>query len=287
MRLLPAAVALLLVAPLSSLEAQRRYGPSPLDTLGKDPDQAVGREILRKVRSMRVTGDYWFRIELRQLPRRGEAYAYAGQMLGTPGGEGPVTRIDLDLGGGADGRCSLRLLLRNGPNPEAWRFDPSKDDAPHRLQGAALFEPLADTEFSAFELLAPFIYWSRYYYEGRGDRRGRPTHHFFMYPPKDDNPLNQRVSGVRLYVDDQFDALIEVEIFGPDETPQKTLSILDFRKEGGQWIVGRIDCLDERTRDKTRLSVLDANMEANHPEGAFEPAALERSLFRRLPDAPD
>jgi hypothetical protein len=55
---------------------------------------------------------------------------------------------------------------------------------------------------------------------------------------------------------------------------EKTISLLDLKKVGEQWILKSIDVRDTRTRDKTRLTVTAAALDLNWPAQTFLAANL-------------
>ena len=271
-----------------SLDAQRRHGPSPLDTLGDAPSQERGFEILQKYRSLGVAGDYRLGFQLRVMPRREATRSLPGVLMGTQGEQGPVTRVDVVLtpsdvtetGELVPARLR-RLLLQNGLFAKAWELEKAGEGEPQPklIPSDQYFEPIANSDFTVFDLLMPFNYWQRFEYEGRTTFRGRPTHVFWLYPPEEDELMRQRVSGVRIFIDEEFFALIQVEIYAPEEEHVKTLSIVDFKKVEGQWILGQVDVRDEQTRDKTRFDVVDAYLDVEVPDWVFAPEGLLRPVY--------
>lgn len=266
-------------------EAQRRHTSGPLDTLGdEDVDQREGWEILKRFQSMGIAGDYRLRFQLQIMPRREKTRRVSGVLLGSQGEGGPVSRVDVVLeeasvGEGQPARVK-RLLLQNGVAAYAMEADSAGEDpVPAVVLTERYFEPLAGSDFAVFDLLMPYIYWQRFRYEGRSTLRGRPTHVFMMYPPEDDESLESQVSAVRLYIDEEVNAMVQAEVFGPDEEIAKTVSIGSFKKIDDQWMVDEIDVRDERARDKTRFKVLDANLGLDIPRSLFEPQSLTENVY--------
>ncbi|MEM9160729.1 MAG: outer membrane lipoprotein-sorting protein, partial [Verrucomicrobiota bacterium] len=99
--------------------------------------------------------------------------------------------------------------------------------------------------------------------------------------PKEDTQLQSMVSGVRIFVDDQFFAVMKAEIYGPDKDHLKTLSILEFKKDGesGEAYPKSVDVRNEVTRDKTRFQVMDAELKIGLPEKVFQVEGLEQSIL--------
>lgn len=269
-------------------QAQRRHTPGPLDTLGdEEVDPRAGWEILRRFQSMGIAGDYRLRFQLQIMPRREKTRRVSGVLLGSQGQGGPVSRVDLALeeaevaaSGAARPARVKRLLLQNGVAAYAMEADSAADDpTPAIVPSERYFEPLAGSDFTVFDLLMPYIYWQRFRYEGRSTLRGRPTHVFMMYPPEEDGSLKSHVSAVRLYIDEEVNAMVQVELYGPDEAIAKTVSIGSFKKVDDQWLVDEIDVRDESKRDKTRFKVLDANLGLDLPRSLFEPQSLTENVY--------
>ncbi len=265
---------------------QKRFGPNPLDTLGKDPSQSLGWEILQHSRSlMDLMGDYSYRFQLKIMPRREPTQYLSGVMVGSSNERGPVERIDVVLEEAkltGDGNVTapkiLRLLLQNGPSPFAMKALSHQEGPPELIDSKSIFDPVASSTFSTFDLLRPFLYWQRFYYEGRTTLRRRVTHSFWMYPPEHDVTLSESVSGVRLFVDDQFKVIFKGQIYGPEKELIKTISITGLKKVDEEWILNSIEIRDEETKDKTRFRVLDASVGVGVAKEFFEPVALTQNI---------
>ena len=275
---------LLLDAPF--LEAQRRVTRnSPLDTVGEAPSQKLGWEILEQFRSMGWDGGYQWRIQLKIMPRREKSRYINGIMYGDRNAEGPISRIDIvenpadvDASGNHVEGSVLRLLLQSGANAYAIQMSSSESGPPTVVESDGILEGIADSEFSLFDLMAPYVYWPRFEYEGRKTFRGGPTHLFWMYPPEEDVFLNDRIGGVRLYISDQFNVLTQTEIFDGQGEKLKTIYISGVKKVDGQAIFSGMDVRNELTRDKTRLRIVDASMGLELPRSLFKAQSLTDDL---------
>ena len=82
------------------------------------------------------------------------------------------------------------------------------------------------------------------------------------------------MTGVRVLLDTQFQALVQVEMLGAKGVAEKTIAILDLKKVGEQWLVKSIDLRNSLTRDKTRFTVNAAALDLALPPETFTPAAL-------------
>tara|TARA_Y100000814_G_C12338820_1_gene403720 strand:- start:368 stop:1306 length:939 start_codon:yes stop_codon:yes gene_type:complete len=273
-----------LVSPY--IEGQRRVKRnSPIDTVGEAPNQKLGWEILQQFRSIGWDGGYQWRIQLKIMPRREKSRYINGIMYGDRNVEGPISRIDIvekpvdvDASGNHIESSVLRLLLQSGPNAYAFQIRSSENGPPIVVESDDILEGIAGSELSLFDLMAPYVYWPRFEYEGRKTFRGGPTHLFWMYPPEEDAFLNSRISGVRLYISDQFNVLTQAEIFDSQSEKLKTIYISGVKKVDGQAIFSGMDVRNELTRDKTRLRVIDASMGLELPGSLFKVQSLTDDL---------
>lgn len=232
------------------------------------PDAAETARILVQFRQTGIAGDYFLEVELRTLPRRGEEKTFQGRMWGTRNVEGGLTRVALAEGPDRE----QRLLVQNGGAAAVWRLDGPKVVL---LPAAALFQPVVPgVNLTAFDLQMPFLYWPGVTLEKITRMRGRPAHVFVFRPPAAFAAHNPGVGAVRAYLDTQYNAPTQIETLAPDGRVTKTLSLLDLKKIGEQWIPKSFEVRDEVTRDKTRLTVSAAALNLALPSGIFAPAAL-------------
>ncbi len=239
--------------------------------LESNPDQAEGARVLGGFREAGIAGDYWLQFELRVMPRRGPERTLRGEILGQPGLAGPQTRLQV----AAPGAPELRYLLHGGSRPQAWRQE--ADASLRSLDAAEWLEPLAGTDLTVFDLQMPFLRWTDFVFEGVANVRGRPAHAFLLYPPADfapATPARPAPAAVRVYLDTQFSAPTQAEWVGPDGRVLKSVTVLDLKKAGEQWLVKSIDLRNPVTRDKTRFQVTAAALDLDWPELAFQPEGL-------------
>ena len=228
----------------------RGYRPAPNYITGAKADQAEGAEILSGFRRAGISGTYWLSFELRVMPRHGAETKITGQMFGTRTEAGPLTRLTID---------AQRWLIQGGRQPAAWL---AKDGAlTQELAAAQTLEPLAQTDLTLFDLQMPFYYWTDFIYEGLSRIRGRPAHSFVVYPPADLAAAQPGLTGVRMLIDTQFQALVQAEQLGAKGAVEKTISILDLKKVGDTWIPKSIDFRNNLTRGKTRFTVTAAALD--------------------------
>jgi hypothetical protein len=226
-----------------------------------------------------IPGDYFLEFELHVLPRRGDERVLAGRLWGTRNDQGPLSRVAIVTD--AASKTELHLLVQNGAAPVVWRWDGA--DAPKPLDVAALFAPVAGTNLTVFDLQMPFLYWTDFDYQGLVRIRGRPAHQFLLKAPEDFAEKHPMLKGVRVYLDTQFNALVQVELVGNEGQTIKTISLLELKRIGKQWIPKTFDIRDEVTRDKTRFLVKGASLGLTLPSGVFAPAQLAGTV--NPPDA--
>ncbi len=226
-------------------------------------DQADGAKVLADFRRAGIAGDYWLSFELRVMPRQGAERTVTGTMLGTRGVSGALSRVT--LGG-------QRWLIESGPNPSAWLS--TDGGAARQLAASESGLALADTGITVFELQMPFIHWADFTYEGQARVRGRPTHSFVLRPPAGQPAPVTGLTGVRVLIDAEFQALVQADELGANGAVEKTISLIDLKKVGEQWMVKAIDVRDARTRNKTRFSVTAAALGLEWPISLFGPDGL-------------
>lgn len=239
------------------------------------PDQAEGARILEEFRQLGLPGDYYLQFVLEVLPRRGERSEIPGQMWGSRNRGGPITRLVLRPPGEA---MEQRLLVQNGLEPQAWIWSSGEGSATRVLEVGELLEPLAGSTATVFDLQMPFVHWKEFVFEGVTKVRGRTAHTFLLYPPDEFAAAHPDFGGVRIHLDLQFHALIQAVVLDGANRPRRTLTVLDLKKVGDQWIVKSIDVREESTRDKTRFRVTGAALDLEFAPTLFSPARLAEPL---------
>lgn len=246
------------------LGAETNFRPPARDLSGGKADQAEGRVALQEFRRAGIAGGYWLGFELRVMPRKGEERSVRGQMFGMAGEIGPLTRLDI---GGQE------WLIRSGAQPATWSRERGKG-AVRELGGGDSLQSLAGTDLTVFDLQMPFLYWDDFVFEGLAKIRGRPAYSFILYPPAGLAGAQPGLTGVRVALDTQFHALVQAELLGAKGELSKTITLLDLKKVGEQWLPKAIDYRNHVTRDKTRLNFTNAALNLVLPATAFTPAAL-------------
>ncbi len=269
-----ACLAFLAVAAPANAQ-QKGYRPLPRYVQTAAPDQAEGARILEQFRSVGIAGDHYLEFELRVMPRRGAERRIPGRLWGGRSPSGPIWRFILQPGQGAEER---RWLIQNGPRPALWGWNPATPDRTQVLGGQALFDPIGGTDLTAFDLQMPFFYWTDHVFEGVTRVRGRPAQVFLLYPPADFAERHPALTGVRVYLDLEYHAMVQAEQLGADGRASKAMTVIDLKKVGEQWIVKSIDVRDEATRNKTRFSVTGAALDLDFSRSLFDPAMLAETL---------
>lgn len=273
-----AALALAVVAGPGAWAASR---PEP-KFLGGKPDQAEGAQVLATFRNVGIHGAYWLKFDLRVMPHKGDERTLSGEMFGTQGTDGPLTRLAVDDLGNQGGSHLQLYLLKGGAAPEAWKWNyGQRGVTPGKMEDDQLLAPVHDTDLAPFDLLMPFLQWKDFVYEGIANVRGRPAHTFLLYPPAPlrlpANVTGEAPAAVRVFLDTQFSAMTQAEWVGDDGKALKSVTVLDLKKVGEQWIVKSIDLRNHRTRAKTRFAVSAAALDLELPAEMFAPNSLSDS----------
>lgn len=254
-------------------QSTKRYRPQPDYVQLGTPDQEEGRRILEHFRQQGIEGDYYLEFDLRYLPRRGQERLHRGRLWGKRIAGAPVLRVEVVEEQGQQ----LRYLIRGGEYPAAWLWSPGQE-AVTRLEEADLLKPISNTFLTPFDLQMPFLQWKDFVFEGIGKLRGRPAHRFLLYPPAEQATLLDKITAIRVSLDTQFGALVETSLLAEQNALLKTVSLMELKKVGEQWLIKSLDLRDEVSRSKTRLSFTAAAIGADLSVTLFEPDALQQSI---------
>ena len=251
--------------------------PPDLAQTGR-PSPAEAQKIIEQFQQAGIAGEYYLEFDLRVLPRRREEHTLHGKLWGGRNDQGAITRISvLD----ASGKES-RFLLQNGARAAMWSFVDGRLGQP---AAEAWFEPLvAGVEIAPFDLQMPFFYWSDFTVENLVRVSGRPTQVFLFRPPVSFAKQHAAISGVRAYLDTQYNAPVQTELIGAAGRVVKTLSLIEIKRVGNQPIPRTIDVRNDTTRDKTRFQVTAAALALELPETVFQPAALATEIKSPAPE---
>jgi Outer membrane lipoprotein-sorting protein len=242
--------------------------PAPEFISGDTADQAEGRRALEEFRAAGIVGMYWLEFELRVLPRKGAERSLRGQIFGTRNAQGPLTRLSL-----AQPNATPAWLIQSGPQPSGW-LAPAIGAATQSLSVAETLAPIAGTDLTPFDLQMPFLYWNDFAYEGVAKIRSRPAYSFLLYPPADIAAVRPDLGAVRVALDTQFHALVQAEFIDPKGDALKSITVLELKQIGEQWLVKSIDVRNRTTRHKTRFEVTAAALDLVLPDKVFSPEAL-------------
>ena len=272
------AAAGLFFAPITA-SAQRPGEEIPRSGMDRI-DQAEGIRRLRDFRQQRLVGDYVFEFQLEHKPRRAPTVRYEGIMWGTWNSRGPLTRFKIfgQPSGGETPQDVVELIVQNGPMPEAWMRRSGGGDF-ERVEGDALFEPLLpELLYSVFDLQMPFVYWPDFVYEGPSViGAGRVAQRFLLLPPEDSHSAQRDIKGVRVALDDTYNALWRVEIIDVQDEVRSRFAVESFQKVQEQYIVKRITLTDFSSKDKTTFNVEKADVGLRLDPALFELPKIPRA----------
>ncbi|MBA3850479.1 MAG: hypothetical protein C0502_10885 [Opitutus sp.] len=241
--------------------------------LGGQPDQTEGARVLAGFRSLGIPGDYWLKFELRVMPRKGDERLLNGEMFGAQGPDGPLTRLLVGDPAGQGGSPPDLWLLKGGIASEAWHWNAGQRGVgPQPVDDRQLLQSVKGTDLTLFDLQMPFLRWTEFVYEGVANVRGRPAHTFLLYPPA--GFPSEGPAAVRVFLDTQFAALTQAEWLDAAGKATKTVTVLDLKKTGEQWIVKSIDLRNHATRAKTRFALTAAALGLEWPAETFKPQAI-------------
>ena len=246
--------------------AQGRAGGERAYPFMERIDAEEGAQRLAAFRRQRLEGDFCFEFELAHKPRQGRTIRYEGMMWGSWNEWGPITRFRVSPVRLKDGDFSnawqeLELIIQNGITPQAWiRRDNENDFV--RIEGEALFEPIMPgVLYSTFDLQMPFLYWKDFTYEGPTlVGATRVAQQFLMQPPATSASAQGGISGVRVGLDDTYNALWRIEVINAQSEVVSRFAVESFKKIQEQYIVKRITLKDYSSRDRTTFEVKTASV---------------------------
>jgi hypothetical protein len=269
-----ASIRQLLILPLAAAALPLHGGPTGLpQPPGFGPvrpaDTASAMAALEHFRDPAMAAPYYLEFNLVEIPRRGDEQVFKGRLWGGRTDEGPVLRIVL---ADAQGR-EHRFLLQNGPRPQGWLF---AGGVLAPLGTVDLFQPLVEgVEVTPFDLQMPFLYWGDARLVALGRVLGRPADEILFGRPAGGAPAGPlEPAAVRAYLDTQFEALVKTELVDPRGAVFKTLSLVDLKKVGKEWIPKEVDVRNESTRCKTRIEFTAAALGLDLSQALFFPGAL-------------
>jgi len=250
----------------SQASAQVRLSGEPASRFMERIDAEEGAQRLAAFRRQRLEGDFCFEFELAHKPRRGRTIPYKGIMWGSWNELGPITRFRVSSARPKDGKSvdssvGVELIIQNGVTPQAWiRRNGGSDFT--LIKGEALFEPIMPgLLYSPFDLQMPFVYWKDFTYEGPTlVGVTRVAQQFLMQPPVTSACAEQGISGVRVGLDDTYNALWRIEVMNAESEVASRFAVESFKKIQEQYIVKRITLTDYTSRDRTTFEVKAASV---------------------------
>jgi hypothetical protein len=242
--------------------------PPALAQVGK-PNAEESARILDQFRRSGWHG--YVEFDLRALPRAGDEVVYHGKLWGGQTEQGAITRIEVTDGAGT----VHRFLLQNGEHPLIWAV---RNGAVVQIAGDAMFQPLIPgVEITPFDLQMPYLYWPGANVESIARVRGRPAYVFAFMPPPGFPAGNPPLKLVHADFDAQFNAPVQIELVSSRQV-LKTMSLVDLKKIGEQWIPRSFDLRNDLTRDKTRFEVTAVALNLDFADAVFAPAQLTESV---------
>ncbi|MGB0744655.1 MAG: hypothetical protein ACPGSB_09020 [Opitutales bacterium] len=227
-------------------------------------DSEEGARRLGEFRQQRLDGDYVFEFQLQHKPHRSsKTIRYDGIMWGTWNERGALTRFKIlpDDENADSSNPLLDLIVQNGSEPSAWIRNMSSGLF-ELAEGDELFKPLLPgLVYSIYDLQMPFIYWDDFLYEGPSlVGASRVAQNFLMIPPEGSASAERGIKGVRIGLDDTYNALWRVVVIGEDEKELSRFAVESFKKVQEQYIVKRITITDVESKDRTTFNVADSSV---------------------------
>ena len=257
-------------------------------------DAEEGAQRLAAFRRQRLEGDFCFEFELAHKPRRGRTIPYKGIMWGSWNESGPITRFRVSSvrpkeGESVDSSQVVELIIQNGVSPQAWIRQNNGSDFT-LIEGEALFEPIMPgLLYSTFDLQMPFVYWKDFIYEGPTlVGVTRVAQQFLMQPPATSASAERGISGVRMGLDDTYNALWRIEVVNAESEVASRFAVESFKKVQEQYIVKRITLKDYTSRDRTTFEVkaaavgISLNRDLFCPQSALSVDASIPSSMKEL-----
>lgn len=271
--------------------SQRAGGERPSRFMDRI-DAEEGAAKLAAFRNQRLAGDFYFEFQLEHKPRRARTVRYDGLMWGTWNENGSISRLivypnsdEPKLNGESAG--PVELIVQNGPEPKAWIRRSNEGDF-RQIQDQEMFEPiLPELFYSPFDLQMPFVYWKTFSYEGPSLAMGsRVAQQFLMYPPENSPSMRQGIKGVRIGLDDTYNALLTIEVLNAEEDVTSRFAVESVQKLQEQYIVKWITLTDYPSKDRTTFKVDSASVGLSLNPDLFAPhAGLNAEAY--IPDSPE
>ena len=241
-------------------------------------DTIEGAKRLAAFRRQRLEGDC-FEFELAHKPRQDRTIPYAGIMwahgMNRTNHALRVYPVRLKENESVNSSQEVELIIQNGVTPQAWirRNDGCDFEL---IEGEALFEPIMPSLlYSPFDLQMPFVYWKEFTYEGPTlVGASRIAQQFLMQPPALSASAQRGIGGVRVSLDDTYNALWRIEVMNAESEVSSRFAVESFKKIQDQYIVKRITLTDYSSRDRTTFEVKAAAVGISLNQKLFCPVSV-------------
>ncbi len=232
---------------------------------------------IESLRNQRLAGDYCFKFEFVQIPRRGTETRYTGYLWGTWNKGGPLMRFYIPQS--IANAEPLQILIQSGFNPEVWIM---KQGQVRQLTNEELQQPLIQGAIvTAFDLQMPFVYWNQLEYEGSSKIKGREAYMIVAKP--DSLSAVKGVEAARIIVDKNYNALMRIDILSKQDQEDQVLRTLDIqrlKKVENEWIIRCLDIISSNG-DKTRFIVNEAALNLD-----LSPSFFNADNLQKIPTLP-
>lgn len=264
----------------SAVQAQTRRGPpthhDPVELGRRD-----ARELFDEFRQTHIASPFSFLIELVYLPRIGDSRELEGVLIGAPTDNGPALRVFLAEYASPrqtqeTGDVTRHELLMRPSFEGSGRLVENLDTAPRLafqpLAADAWNEPMIEgIPLRPFDLFSLFLGWDNYTYQGSDRVSGRPSHVYLVYPPEEDKRF-AAIGAVRLVIDEDFAALLNLEILDETGDVLRELRVRRFKKyDEGRWLAREFDLYDRQSRARVRITVKAVALDLVVASTLFEP----------------
>jgi hypothetical protein len=283
-----------LIAALALFPSLARAQPRHSEEIVSLPPVALSAadaaKELSDFRNGRLDGDFCLQFNLSHLPRQGDAVEYTGVAWGTWNDQGPLTRFRLSqtplppaAGQPATPPVYWEWLVQNGPSPRIWVLEPGAKAArevPPAQWRAPLFP---GTDYTPFDLLMPFLYWTDSTYVGPARVLGRGVDIFTLKPPAAEQAA--AIGSVRVAIDRDLRALVRTEQLDPKGALFRQFELDSFAKVEGQWIIQACELQNVTAHDYDRFEVKQAALKLKLDAAIFDPAKLTQPASMPPPAA--
>lgn len=238
------------------------------------PEEATARwsEFLRS----RPAKDYVFAFELEHLPRTSESTIYTGVILGKYlSSKNFLLRVDISKKDDSQNFKKFVIANRNGVqnvivyDGKNFKFLTNEDEFLTPLLEGLIYTP--------FDLLMPFKSWECKY-AGAG-RVGRAVHFYDLLAPENFSKEKANLSKVRVALSREFNAPFETQYFDKVGEISKVVNLDSVKKIDDNWIVKKIEIVDKKSKDKDRITIIDAKFFDSLESEFFTKDALSKEFL--------